>query len=78
MLRAYAADLWPVERRFREPDLAVTTAPLAYGPAARARLDQSRCYRSLKLAIWLRRDMRDTCLGLLLAKLTAKRVDFGS
>lgn len=33
------ADLWPVERRFKEPDLEVTASPLLYGADARACLD---------------------------------------
>ena len=37
--RVHPADLWPVERRFKEPDLEVTASPLLYGADARARLD---------------------------------------
>ncbi len=37
--RVHPADLWPVERRFREPDIVVDAAPLAYGPEARSRMD---------------------------------------
>ena len=61
--RVHPADLWPVERRFREPDLAVTAAPLAYGPAARARLDQSVLQIVKTGDMAAARDMRDTCLG---------------
>ena len=60
--RVHPADLWPVERRLREPDLAVTAVPLAYGPAARARLDQAvlRIVKTGDLAA--AGDMRDICL----------------
>ncbi|GAB3427174.1 hypothetical protein GCM10027395_11370 [Giesbergeria sinuosa] len=39
--RSHPADLWPVERRFREPATAVEAAPMGYGPEARSRLDQA-------------------------------------
>ncbi|MDD2609677.1 MAG: Hpt domain-containing protein [Giesbergeria sp.] len=39
--RSHPADLWPVERRLREPATAVEVAPITYGPEARARLDQA-------------------------------------
>ncbi len=37
--KAHPADLWPAERRAREPAWVVRTEPLAYGPEARALLD---------------------------------------
>jgi chemosensory pili system protein ChpA (sensor histidine kinase/response regulator) len=39
--RSHPADLWPVERRLREPATAVEVAPITYGPEARSRLDQA-------------------------------------
>ena len=61
--RVHPADLWPVERRFREPEGAVSAAPLPYGPQARARLDSAvlRIVKSgdQKAAL----SLRDTCLG---------------
>ena len=39
--RSHPADLWPVERRLREPATAVEVAPISYGPEARSRLDQA-------------------------------------
>lgn len=39
--RVHPADLWPAERRFREPEFEIALAPVSYGPAARAVLDQS-------------------------------------
>ncbi|MCZ8218465.1 MAG: Hpt domain-containing protein [Acidovorax sp.] len=66
--RVHPADLWPVERRFREPEGAVTLPPLPYGPEARARLDAAvlRIVKSgdLKAAL----NLRDTCLGLVAAQ----------
>ncbi|GAB2538435.1 hybrid sensor histidine kinase/response regulator [Simplicispira piscis] len=61
--RVHPADLWPVERRFREPDVEVTAEPLAYGPAARARLDQA-VLRIVKDADFdAAHDLRDIALG---------------
>ena len=37
--KVHPADLWPVERRLREPDIARTVEPLGYGAAQRAVLD---------------------------------------
>lgn len=66
--RVHPADLWPVERRFREPEGVVTAAPLAYGPEARARLDSAvlRIVKSgdPKAAL----SLRDTCLGFVAAQ----------
>ncbi|SEQ91983.1 Hpt domain-containing protein, partial [Giesbergeria anulus] len=39
--RSHPADLWPTERRLREPATAVEAAALVYGPEARSRLDQA-------------------------------------
>ena len=61
--RVHPADLWPVERRFREPEGTVSAAPLPYGTEARARLDSAvlRIVKSgdQKAAL----SLRDTCLG---------------
>ena len=66
--RVHPADLWPVERRFREPEGVVSAQPLPYGPEARARLDAAvlRIVKSgdLKAA----RSLRDTCLGFVAAQ----------
>ncbi|PUA95427.1 chemosensory pili system protein ChpA (sensor histidine kinase/response regulator) [Acidovorax sp. 107] len=66
--RVHPADLWPVERRFREPEGAVSRPPLSYGPEARARLDAAvlRIVKSgdLKAAL----SLRDTCLGFVAAQ----------
>ena len=61
--RVHPADLWPVERRFREPEGAVAATPLPYGPEARARLDAAvlRIVKSGDLRASL--SLRDTCLG---------------
>lgn len=66
--RVHPADLWPVERRFREPEGTVTLAPLPYGPEARARLDAAvlRIVKSGDLRAAL--NLRDTCLGFVAAQ----------
>ncbi|MFY3386927.1 Hpt domain-containing protein [Paracidovorax sp. MALMAid1276] len=65
--RVHPADLWPVERRFREPEGHVAAPPLPYGPEARARLDAAvlRIVKTgdLKAAL----SLRDTCLGFVAA-----------
>ncbi|WP_311221967.1 MULTISPECIES: Hpt domain-containing protein [unclassified Acidovorax] len=61
--RVHPADLWPVERRFREPDLEVSAPALPYGPEARARLD-SAVLRIVKLGDKTAAgQLRDACLG---------------
>ena len=66
--RVHPADLWPVERRFREPEGTVSATPLPYGPEARARLDAAvlRIVKSgdPKAAL----SLRDTCLGFVAAQ----------
>lgn len=66
--RVHPADLWPVERRFREPEGAVVAPPLAYGAEARARLDSAvlRIVKSGDLKASL--SLRDTCLGFVAAQ----------
>jgi chemosensory pili system protein ChpA (sensor histidine kinase/response regulator) len=66
--RVHPADLWPVERRFREPEGTVSAAPLPYGSEARARLDSAvlRIVKSGDLRASL--SLRDTCLGFVAAQ----------
>lgn len=66
--RVHPADLWPVERRFREPEGTVSATPLPYGPEARARLDSAvlRIVKSGDLRASL--SLRDTCLGFVAAQ----------
>jgi len=65
--RVHPADLWPVERRFREPEGTVSVAPLPYGAEARARLDAAvlKIVKSGDLTAAL--SLRDTCLGFVAA-----------
>ncbi|CAM3398591.1 Hpt domain-containing protein [Paracidovorax anthurii] len=66
--RVHPADLWPVERRFREPDIVVDVEPLAYGAEARSRLDAAvlRIVKTGDAAA--ARDMQDICLGFAAAQ----------
>ena len=66
--RVHPADLWPVERRFREPEGVASAAPLAYGPEARAKLDSAvlRIVKTGDVQAALR--LRDTCLGFVAAE----------
>lgn len=66
--RVHPADLWPVERRFREPDLAVSATPLPYGADARARLDAAVLKIVKTGDLKAARSMRDTCLGFVAAQ----------
>lgn len=62
--RVHPADLWPAERRFREPDFELTQSPVHYGPAARSRLDQG-VLRMVKDGDFdAAKDLRDLSLGL--------------
>ncbi len=61
--RVHPADLWPVERRFREPDIEVTAQPLDYGPAARARLDTAVLKIVKEADFDAARELRDLSLG---------------
>lgn len=66
--RVHPADLWPAERRLREPEFPVQAAPLPYGTEARARLD-SAVLRVVKSADPVAAaEMRDTCLGFVAAQ----------
>ncbi|MFZ3123807.1 MAG: Hpt domain-containing protein [Acidovorax sp.] len=66
--RVHPADLWPVERRFREPEDALLVASLPYGPEARARLDSAvlKIVKSGDLSAAM--GMRETCLGFVAAQ----------
>jgi chemosensory pili system protein ChpA (sensor histidine kinase/response regulator) len=66
--RAHPADLWPAERRIREPEGSVTAMPLPYGAEARARLDAAvlRIVKSGDPQAAL--SLRDTCLGFVAAQ----------
>ena len=60
----HPADLWPVERRFREPEFKLTHPALPYGKAARARLDKAVLKIVKNADTDAARDLRDVCLGL--------------
>jgi chemosensory pili system protein ChpA (sensor histidine kinase/response regulator) len=66
--RVHPADLWPVERRFREPEDAVLVAPLLYGPEARARLDSAVLKIVKSGDVSAAMGMRETCLGFVAAQ----------
>lgn len=66
--RVHPADLWPAERRMREPQFEILAQPLPYGAAARARLD-SAVLRIVKSADPVAAsEMRETCLGFVTAQ----------
>ncbi len=66
--RVHPADLWPTERRIREPEFALSVAPLAYGSAARARLDAAVLHIVKSGDAGAARSMRDICLGFAAAQ----------
>jgi chemosensory pili system protein ChpA (sensor histidine kinase/response regulator) len=66
--RAHPADLWPAERRFREPEDSVVSAPLPYGPEARARLDSAVLKIVKSGDLQAAASMRETCLGFVAAQ----------
>lgn len=70
--RVHPADLWPAERRIREPELPFAVAPVAYGSAARAQLDAAvlRIVKSGDPGAAMR--MRDICLGFAAAQTDAR------
>ena len=67
--RIHPADLWPVERRSRDPQITTTGIdPIVYGPEARARLD-SVVLRIVKTGdVVAARELRDMCLGFMSAQ----------
>ena len=66
--RVHPADLWPVERRFREPEDAVAASPLPYGPQARARLDSAVLKIVKSGDPQAAMSMCETCLGFVAAQ----------
>ena len=60
--RSHPADLWPMERRSREPATTAESAPQAYGVAARARLDQAVLKIVKEGNLDAARDLRDLSL----------------
>jgi chemosensory pili system protein ChpA (sensor histidine kinase/response regulator) len=62
--RVHPADLWPSERRFREPDVALSAPALAYGPEARARLDTAVLRIVKSASMPAARDMFEICASL--------------
>lgn len=66
--RVHPADLWPAERRFREPEIVLTLSPVPYGIEARARLDHA-VLRIVKDSDFdAAHDLRDLSLGLAAAQ----------
>lgn len=66
--RVHPADLWPVERRFREPEVTIAAEPLPYGPQARGQLDAA-VLRIVKTGdLKAARAMYETCLGFVAAQ----------
>jgi len=66
--RVHPADLWPAQRRFREPELTIAHPPLEYGAEARARLDRA-VLRIVKSADpEAAHDLMQTCLGFAAAQ----------
>lgn len=62
--RVHPADLWPSERRFREPDFEVNVPRLEYGSDTRSRLD-SAVLRIVKTSnVTAAAEMKGVCLGL--------------
>ncbi|MFN3377016.1 MAG: hybrid sensor histidine kinase/response regulator, partial [Burkholderiaceae bacterium] len=66
--RVHPADLWPVERRFREPATVASAAPLPYGAEARARLDAAVLKIVKTSDAKAARSLRDTCHGFVAAQ----------
>ncbi|MCM2346539.1 MAG: Hpt domain-containing protein [Acidovorax soli] len=66
--RAHPADLWPAERRFREPEDSVAATPLPYGPEARARLDSAVLKIVKSGDKSAATSMREICLGFVAAQ----------
>lgn len=62
--KVHPADLWPIERRLRDPELGVQCAPLAYDAQQRKILDAAvlQIVRGDDIAQSSMR-MRDVCLG---------------
>lgn len=66
--RVHPADLWPAERRFREPEFAISQSPVGFGPETRSRLDQD-VLRIVKDGDFdAARDLAELSLGLAAAQ----------
>ncbi len=61
--RIHPADLWPLERRSVDLDLAIRQAPLFYGPQARSLLDQAVLKIVKTGDLKAARSLSNTCLG---------------
>jgi chemosensory pili system protein ChpA (sensor histidine kinase/response regulator) len=61
--RIHPADLWPLEWRWLEPDLALSASSHEYGNHARSRLDQAVLKLMKGKAVQPAADLRDLCLG---------------
>ncbi len=61
--RIHPADLWPLEWRWLEPDLSLSSPPHEYGSHARSRLDQAVLKLMKGKAAQPAADLRDLCLG---------------
>ncbi|MEG2631125.1 MAG: hybrid sensor histidine kinase/response regulator, partial [Comamonas sp.] len=66
--KVHPADLWPAERRMREPVLAESTQPLSYGPQARALLDAGVLALVKTGHAAAAAQLRATCLGFVAAQ----------
>ena len=62
--RIHPADLWPLEWRWLEPEVAVTVPPQGYDSSARSRLDQGMLKLMKGRAAQAAGDLRDLGLGL--------------
>ncbi|MEG1769350.1 MAG: Hpt domain-containing protein, partial [Comamonas sp.] len=66
--KVHPADLWPAERRMREPALPESTPALAYGPQARALLDAGVLTLVKTGNVAAAAQLRATCLGFVAAQ----------
>ena len=62
--RVHPADLWPAERRFREPEFELTEPAVSYGPGTRGRLDQGVLSLVKDGDFYAAADLRDLSMGL--------------
>ncbi|HQS30756.1 Hpt domain-containing protein [Polaromonas sp.] len=62
--RIHPADLWPLEWRWLEPDVAMPVPPQGYDSSARSRLDQGVLKLMKGRAVQTAGDLRDLGLGL--------------
>mgnify|MGYP003607082991 CR=1 FL=1 len=66
--RVHPADLWPSERRLREPEVHSAQAPLPYGASARSMLDAAVLQVVKSGDPSAARRLRDICLGFAAAQ----------